>query len=246
MYVAICDDEIEHINQLENHMIKLREELKNLRWKTFDNAEDFLKTYNNGGYEIDILITDIEMGMMNGVQLAMKIREINKNIIIFFLTSHTDYAIQCFRPEPMNFWIKPIEYGLFECDMKRAAQRIEESQKYITIMEDRFPIRINYTDIKYIEKLDRKTIIHTTSGEHYTNKLISHIQSELPEESFVRIYISYIVNLAYVSKISDKDVFVKGEKTPLIVSRNYIGDLRKRFIAFKERKVLSNGHHTSR
>lgn len=241
MYVAICDDENEHIIQLENCMMKLRKEFQNLRWKTFGNAESFLEVYNKNKHEFDILITDIEMAGMNGVELAAQIREGNSNIIIFFLTSHTEYAIQCFRPEPMNFWLKPIEYSVFENDMKRAAQRIEAFQRYITIIEDRFPIRINYMDIKYIEKKERKTIIHTTTGSHCTNKLISHIQSELPEDLFVRIYISYIVNVSYVLSMSDKYVYIKGNKEPLILSRNYAGELRKRFISFKERKVLRNG-----
>ncbi len=243
MYVAICDDENEHIIQLENCMKKLHQEFPNLRWKSFHDAESFLKEYKKSCNSFDILITDIEMGEMNGVELAMQIRDHNKNIIIFFLTSHTNYAVQCFLPEPMNFWLKPIEYSILENDMRRAAKRIETSLKYITVIEDRFPVRINYMDITYIEKIDRKTIIHTVNGDHTTNKLISHIQSELPEDLFIRIYAGYIVNLHYILKMSAKEVFIKGTKKPLIVSRNYAGELKKRFISFKERKVLSNGYN---
>jgi DNA-binding LytR/AlgR family response regulator len=241
MYVAICDDEKEFTAQMEECMKKIAVNMSGLKWESFGNAEEFIRTYKKDKTRFDVLITDIEMEGMNGVELAMEVRRDNRNIIIFFVTSHTDYAIQCFAPEPMNFFVKPIDYNMVEQNMYRAAERIKSRSRFVTITEDRFPVRLNLFDIIYIEKQDRKTIIHTVEGNHITNKSIQYIQSKLPDDIFVRIYTSYMVNLAYVKKISENRLFIKDMDNTFPVSRTYMGELRRKYISFKERRAFANG-----
>ena len=240
--VAICDDEEEWVIRMEHYLKKFRESHKEweIKWDSFYSAEELLNYYEQNGNEVDILITDIEMKGLNGVDLANKIRSMDKNIVIFFLTSHTEYAIQCFRPEPMNFWVKPVSYNSFSEDLCRAIQRIDKAIRYISIIEERHNIRLNVDNIIYIEKEERKTLIHMINGVHITNKLLSQIEHELPAELFVRIYQSYIVNLAFVKVLKEKHIILKHTGQSLNVGRTYAENLKRRFIEYKERVAFGD------
>lgn len=96
--IAICDDEKDCINWVENYLDAFRRKYKNIKWEVFYSAEELLDYYDRHGNTFDILITDIEMNQINGVELANTIRRRDKGIIIFFLTSYTEYALQCFEP----------------------------------------------------------------------------------------------------------------------------------------------------
>lgn len=244
LMIAICDDDEDCVIFIENYLEQFlcihREQ--EITWESFYSAEELIDYYETNGKVFDVLITDIEMKRVNGIDLANKIRTIDKNIIIFFLTSHTEYAIQCFRPEPMNFWVKPVGYDVFSEDLYRAMERINKAVRYISIMEERHMIRLNVDNIIYIEKEDRKTFIHMVNGVHITNKLLSKLEEELPEDTFVRIYQSYIVNLAFVKILKEKNVILKDTDQTLDVGRTYSENLKQRFIEFKERKAFGNEH----
>ncbi|MDO5397954.1 MAG: LytTR family DNA-binding domain-containing protein [bacterium] len=240
--IAICDDEDECVVHIERYLEKFicSNKTQEIKWESFYSAEELLDNYEQNGKEFEVLITDIEMKQLNGVDLANRIRSIDKNIVIFFLTSHTEYAIQCFRPEPMNFWVKPVSYDIFAEDLCRAVQRINKAVRYISIVEERHTIRLNIENIVYIEKEERKTLIHMINGVHKTNKLLSQFEDELPTEMFVRIYQSYIVNIAFVKLIKEKYVILKDTEQSLDVGRTYVENLKHRFIEYKERKAFGN------
>lgn len=238
MYVAICDDETAHISEIENHLIQLKNTYSNIKWKTFNSAEALLEFYQRNGNKFNILITDIEMDEMNGVELANIIRSKDQDIIIFFLTGHRDYAIQCFRAEPMNFWLKPLSFDVIADDFKRAYSRIAQSQRFINIIENRQVYEVRYNNIIYLEKWERKTIIYTRSYEYRTNKSLADFQKDLDSNIFVRTNQSYIVNMQYIMEISDGYLQLKDGIGSIQIGRNYLSILKKKFIQYKERRLL--------
>lgn len=244
LMIAICDDEDESVTKTEQYLEKFIHDNKEqeIKWEIFYSAEELLDYYKSNGNVFDILITDIEMKRLNGVDLANKIKSIDKSIIIFFLTGYTEYAVKCFRSEPMNFWVKPVSYDDFAEDMNRAIQRINRAVRYISIVEDRHTIRLDIDRIVYIEKKERKTLIHMVNGVHKTNKLLSQFEGELPKEMFVRIYQSYIVNIAFVKVLREKNVILKGIAQRLEVGRTYAENLKQCFIEYKERKAFGDDY----
>ena len=109
MRVAICDDETEVIKKLAGYIDRFASEYGNIKTKTFHSAEDVVDYYKTNGNVFDVLITDIELGSSDGIELADWVRNRDENVYIFFITSHTEYAIHCFRPCPLNFWGQAIE-----------------------------------------------------------------------------------------------------------------------------------------
>lgn len=238
MYIAICDDEDEYIKILDEFLVRLQQTYHGLKWKIFKCAEDVLNFYQRNGNRFDILITDIEMGNISGIELANTVRNRDRNVIIFFLTSYREYAIQCFRAEPLNFWVKPLLYDIIQEDFKRAYSRIVQSQEYITIIENREVKEIKYDDILYFEAWGKKTLIHTLMCDYTTNKSLSHFQKELDGNHFVRVNQTYIINFAYIESFSDTSLELKSVQGSIPIGRTYLNDWKKGLMRYKKRRLL--------
>ena len=236
MNIAICDDDNTWITHIEEYVSRIKKVYKETEYDTFESGEALLKYYEMHGNVFDIVILDIEMANMSGIEAAQKIREKDTNVCIFFLTGHKEYVYDCFRPSPMNFWIKPLEYELFKEDIMRAYQRINDSNVYIKIIENRQKIRLKCDDIIYIENKDRKSWIHTVQGVYKTNKLLSELISELDDKFFVRVYKSFIINLKYIHVIAENTLELYDTDDLIPISRTYKRGLENKYISLKERE----------
>lgn len=236
MRIAICDDENEWINQIESYIDRIKPAYTKIEQDVFNSGEELLLHYERSGNVYDILILDIEMKGLSGIEVAEIIRERDPDVNIFFLTSHTDYVYECFRPMPMNFWRKPITYDEFESDIRRAYMRMENSEKYIKITENRERIRLKCKDIIFIENKDRKSWIYTASEIYKVNKLLSEFERQLDDKVFVRVYKSFIVNLAYIHKLKENEIELYNNNTIIPISRTYKADLINSYMSFKEKE----------
>lgn len=238
MYIAICDDENESVNRVEGFVRKFQQMHHDVKWEIFNSAEEFTGFYKNNPNAFNVLITDIEMKETSGLELANAVRKTDSGIIIFFMTSHTEYAIQCFEPEPLNFWVKPKKEDTVLYDLERAYSRISRERRYITITEKRASVRIKLDDVIYFEKIDRKTKIYTKNDEHIADETLASLARRLPEDTFVRIYQSYIVNAEYIKVLRGGEVELYDSGIKLPVGRSYADNLKRVFIRQKERSAF--------
>lgn len=234
MRIAICDNENEWVNHIEGHIDHLKKHMADLEYDVFFSGEEILKYYNTHGNIFDIVILDIELTQMSGIELAQKLRDMDSDLIIFFLTSHREYVFDCFKSEPMNFWTKPVSYEDFKEDIKRANKKIYSANQILRITEKRGKVRIKYKDIIYIENKERKSWIYTLQGVHQTNKSLSDLMQELDNKYFVRVYTSYVVNLAYIHVMRNEELLLFNSDTVIPIGRTYKSELVERFIDFRE------------
>lgn len=174
MRIAICDDENIWINHIEEYIKKIKSIYNEIEYDVFISGESLLSHYNNEDI-YDIVILDIEMNGMSGIDTSNAIRDKDPAVIIFFLTSYKEYVFECFRSSPMNFLVKPLKYEIFKEDIIRAHKSIEQSYTYLKIIDNRKRIRLKCSSIIYIENKERKSWIYTTNGIYKTNKLISEL-----------------------------------------------------------------------
>lgn len=237
MRIAICDDENIWINYIEEYIEKIKEIYKEIEYDVFTSGEELLSQYNDENL-YNVIILDIEMKELSGIDTANAIREKDPSIIIFFLTSHKEYVYECFRPSPMNFWEKPLKYEIFKEDIMRAYKRIEKSYTYLKIIDSRKRIRLKCNCIIYIENKERKSWIYTTNGVYKTNKLLSELIKQLDENTFVRVYKSFIINLNYVHIIGENELTLYDSNVKIPISRTYKRELIDKYINSKERKMV--------
>ena len=101
MRFAICDDEQQHINILTDYFATHKD--YHIETEAFESGEALLEAYQIQGSRFDALFIDMEMGGMNGIETANAIRAIDERVIIVFVTSHEEYAIDCFQCSPLRF-----------------------------------------------------------------------------------------------------------------------------------------------
>ncbi|MCL2217770.1 MAG: LytTR family DNA-binding domain-containing protein [Defluviitaleaceae bacterium] len=195
----------------------------------FQSAEEFLNEFNNKERErFDLLILDIMMDGMDGIELAHKIREADKNAAIIFLTSHRDFALQGYDVNALHYLIKPVDAAVLE-RLIQSAYNEKFQDNYLVIKIGTQHLRIPADDIICLETTGRRVEITLLDKTVYCSGKLSDLLQELPEDRFVRCHQAFAVNVKHIRELGKQDaITVSGKKIP--VSRTYMSDIKKMFM----------------
>lgn len=205
--VALCDDE-ETVREYLSRLLEEWKERQNdqLQIEYFESAESFLFQYEEDK-RWQLLILDIEMGKMNGVELAKKVREHNKEVQILFVTGYMDYISDGYEVEALHYLLKPVTKEKLFSVLDRARERMKKSEKALFLQGSDETVRIPYYEIRYVEVQHNYVTIH--AAEDYTvKKTLSELEEELGD-GFFRTGRSFLVNLKCVKRITKKEVSLK-------------------------------------
>ena len=210
-HFIICDDELpqQQANRLLLEQWASEQEVQ-VRITCFPSAEAFLFYYEENK-SCDVLLLDVEMGAMDGVTLARKIRSGNKEVQIIFITGYMDYILDGYEVEALHYLLKPVSTENLFPVLDRAVLRLAENEKVLLVRGNDESIRIPLYEIRYLEVMGNYVTIYA-DGEYKVKATLSYFEKELGEDEdegglFLRIGRSYIVNLKCVRKVS------KGELT---------------------------------
>lgn len=212
--IAICDDNSTDLHYLSSLVADWgRSSGKIIRIKTFKSAEAFLFNYAEDK-DYDILLLDIEMGNLNGVQLAKKIRKENDAVQIVFITGYSDYIAEGYEVSALHYLIKPINLSKFFSTLDRAMAKLKQNERALLLKTGGETIRIPLYEIRFIEVQGNYVTVH--SYREYTAKYtLKQIEKEL-DERFFRTNRSYIINISYIRRITKKEVYLAdGTRVPL-------------------------------
>ncbi len=227
--LAICDD-----NQTDAAYLRALLE----RWavsadiamkiESFPSAEAFLFRYEEDK-SFDLLLLDIEMGQMSGVELARRIRQHNRLVQIIFITGYMEYIAEGYDVEALHYLLKPVTEEKLRAVLDRAAQRLESREKALCLSVSGATMRIPLREIRYLEVQRNYVTVH--GQEAWTvKKTLNELEEEL-DESFCRIGRSFVVNLHYVRKITRTQVILKdGGELPL--SRKFYEEMNRAMIHY--------------
>lgn len=208
----------------------------------FGTAMDAFNFLNEN--EVDLIFLDIQMPGMTGLDF---IRSLKKKPMIILCTAYPQYALEGFELDVIDYLVKPMRLQRFVqavskakeiYDLKNKANKIEPTvnEEDIFIRADRKFIRIFFKDIKYIKGMKDYVQIITEKEKYMTAMNIKTTNEQLPDNQFVRINKSYIINSDYIDSIGQDFVMVSGDEIPL--GRTYKESFIKRFVKGKliERK----------
>ncbi len=225
--IAICDDEqnqIEYITSLvsswsagEGHSCEIR---------TFTSAEEFLFQYeDNKTY--DILLLDVEMKNITGIELATRIRKDNNRAEIVFITSHFEFIGEGYEVDALHYLIKPITADKLAQVLTKAAAKLSIEPPSVVISCEGETVKQYETDILYVESFLHYIVIHTKEKEYKIKESISAFEDKLSDD-FYRIHRSYLVSLKHITRISRTSVNIGSTELPL--SRGKYDDINRAFI----------------
>ena len=152
MHIAIVEDEKACTSILEQHLQRFQEETNTeIQHRSYTNSMDFLATYQPVW---DLLLLDIKMPMMDGLTLAHKIREMDTNVLIIFVTKMAQYAMAGYAVSALDYVLKPVNYYAFSMKLRKVQNLLQTKQQHFLVVQGNGFIRkMEVGMIRYIESL---------------------------------------------------------------------------------------------
>ncbi|SEN84578.1 two component transcriptional regulator, LytTR family [Mesobacillus persicus] len=169
-----------------------------------DNGESLLDL--NSKLKPDIIIADMNMTLIIGKEAIAACLVVNPHLKFIFTSAHSEYAVHAFDLNAVDYVIKPIKkerlyIALEKAKMAISKQNLAGKKKILTLQINRDSHFIHFSKIIYIEKANRKTIVHTLDKKYETNESLDSISKRLNSD-FFRTHRAFIVNLYYISQIT--------------------------------------------
>lgn len=215
--IAIVEDEKSAQDKLTSFILEYcKKEDVDIDFEVFSDAISFLNNYRS---VYDLLFLDIDMPGLDGLTAAKKLREIDKKILIIFVTNLAQFAVKGYEVDALDYIVKPFSYSNFASKMKRAVEHINFDSDMIVINRSTGMIRLLARDVKYIESIGHKIIYHSKK-EDITggSKSLSDLEEELKDMGFLRCNNCYLVNFRFIKTISGFDLEMT-DSTVLQISR---------------------------
>ncbi|SFL36468.1 two component transcriptional regulator, LytTR family [Lachnospiraceae bacterium KH1T2] len=233
MKIAICDDEIIEIKDTKKKLEHVYDNL-DLLIDCYTDCRQFLK--KNASVVYDLVILDIEMPQMLGIEVAELIRAAENDTAIVFLTSHLEYALKGYEVNALRYLTKPVdEKQLSEIINYLIEQKSKEKKIILKDEEDLMMVAVK--DIIYFEAQNQDIKIITLKKEYTRRYNLRDYEEELSEYGFIRCHRSYLVNLEHVSRISGKEMIMDNDhKIPL--SRMKEKKVRQALFSFVEKSAI--------
>ena len=212
--IAICDDLAPDRKYLSSLCeIWSRHSCYRIQISEFTSAENFLFYYAEKK-DFDILLLDIEMGAMDGVTMARKLRQDNQTVQIIFITGYADYISDGYEVDALHYLMKPLQEEKFFTVLDRAVTKLIKNEKVLNIISQGEMIRLPICQINYAEVNSNYITIH--SQQTITLKMtLSELEKKL-DSHFFRAGRSALVNLKKISRVTKKEIYLQdGSIIPL-------------------------------
>lgn len=214
MHIAIVEDEEGQVKTFKEYIGKFIDEThESVKVDVFFNGMDFISDYK-GGY--DLILMDIAMPHMNGLEAARRLRNTDANVCLIFITTLAQYAIKGYEVNAFDFLVKPVEYELFKIKLSKAVSHIGSTVKAtFTVTNVNGMRKIPLSEISYVESVQHYLYFHTAKEVHKMRASLGDVKPLFKQNGFAEINRSFLVNLSYVDGYNNAEVEVAGEKLPL-------------------------------
>ncbi|MBB5263474.1 DNA-binding LytR/AlgR family response regulator [Catenibacillus scindens] len=231
--IAICDDEEKAVD-LHEQIVRacLQAEGIGCEIMTYTRSQNLLYDITDDGFFYDLILLDIEMPEISGMEIPQQIKGFLPNVRIIFVTSHREYAIDAFELSIFRYVPKNnLETKLVAAVIDAAKLiELEAGQEYTIRTANRME-KIPYKDIFYIQRDGKNASIVSGIGTSKVRKSLQQVFDELNTPEFIFIDRGYIVNIIQIMKISDGMAVLKnGEQLP--ISRSHLQEVKQKINQF--------------
>lgn len=215
LHIAICDDETDFVTHLttliQQYAAETGEEIKTTAY--YDGME-LVERYDTS---IDLIFLDIQMRLLDGLHTAQRIRELDENVGIIFLTTLTQYGLEGYQYQAADYIIKPIKYVRLKAELNQWLKKHRHNDSpSIVVVNDSGKYKIALKSLRYAETFNRKLLLHTERENIISYKSMKEMEQELSQAGFVRCHTSYLVNLFYVKGVQKLEItLITGEQIPI-------------------------------
>ncbi len=228
--VAIVEDEERDARRLEEYLARYaRENGREIAVSRYGEAISLLENYTA---RFSVILMDIELPLLNGMDAARKLRQVDTSVCLVFITNMAQFACEGYGVDALDFIVKPVSYADFYLKFSRAVSRADASS------DDEFHIRVaggvrrvRACDIAYVEVRSHSVLYHTEQGVIESRDTLATVEERLRPARFLRCAKSYLVNPRHITAVDGAKITVGDEV--LYISGNRRRSFLKEFTAWQ-------------
>ncbi len=220
----IVDDEPLALDIIESYIEKIPDLELVARCDNAIDANEILQKEH-----VDLLILDIQMPQMTGIELVKSLRTAPK---VIFTTAYSEYAVEGFELDAVDYLLKPVAFDRFMKAVNKVKDGNDKSHvaaddDYFFVKADKKLIKIHFNEILYIEGLKDYVIIKKEAGRVIALQTMKSLEAKLPSNIFMRVHRSYIVNIAKIKAVvgNSLELIENGKTKDIPIGKNYKDDL---------------------
>lgn len=230
MQIAVLDDDLHDLQYLSEAAEKICQELSFACTVCPYNSSVQLLHDLEAGAQYNLLILDVMMDKLDGLELAAKLRDMGNQALIVFVSSNREMALHGYEVSAIRFLAKPLDVSKLEEALRYAYSRIQ-AKKEILLPATDGQHRISYSDIQYVEAFERGTRFVMTDETLETKLKFSEAERMLPQSAFIKCHRAYIVNVALTKRIRPYEFYMKsGIIVP--ISRHRYNEVNRQFVEY--------------
>ena len=202
--IAIVDDSVkdaEFVKVILENWANQRH--ADIRAEVFLSAESFLFRYAEDK-EWDILLLDIEMGAMDGVTMAKRVRQDNEAVQIVFITGYSDYIAEGYEVAALHYLMKPVNKDKLFAVLDRAMEKRKQEERCLNLEAYGEMVRIPFYEIRYLDVHQNYVTVHAKS-DYTVKRTLGDFEKEL-DDRFCRVGRGMILNLKYIQRVTKAEV----------------------------------------
>lgn len=235
--IVICDDTEGEAALLQSWVVKYGSEHQlTMFTDVYPSGEQLLKHY---GRQYDLLILDIELPGINGVQAAKHIRRQDKEVRIIFATNYQDYAFESFQVEPSGYVLKSQPYLIFAKTFMRTLNHLNARKSPILFRMNMDKYYVELGSIIYVEYFEHKLSVRLMDG---TMKLVKGtLKNFLLQDSsglLLHIHKNCVVNMLWIERCESRRIYMKGINLPFEVSRPKWKEIENRYLIYCKERLM--------
>ena len=213
--LAICDDSAAETDAVRALLDRYAaQKMLTFQVSAYHDGGELVSAHEDEGRHFDLILLDILMRQLNGVDAALRLRRSGVRTPLIFFTSSRDYAVESYDVEAAGYLIKPVEYEKLAAVLDRVFRKMECPRLALHIRGD---IRyFSYNEILFFESRDHATYVTLESGDTFRCAgSLAALESELAgDPRFYRCYRGYLINLDHVQQMEDVFVLTGGYRVP--------------------------------
>lgn len=228
--IAVCDDEP---SDCQRNAALVREILQkkgiSCMVSLYFNGSELLEAISHGA-KFEIILLDVMMDGLDGMELAAVLRRLGENTAIIFISVNREMAMRGYEVAAVRYLEKPVQIELLQ-EALLFCYKTFYQKKEILLPTGKGQSRIFFSDIMYAEAAERVTKLFLTDRQEKINLKFSDLAALLPKQQFILCHRSYLVNLEYIKYIRSRELeLTVGYVLP--VSKYRLNDLQKKFVDY--------------
>lgn len=230
----VCDDNKQTADKIKSLANEIFKSFKiNAEIYTYYSGKEILELICHKKYQFDLLLLDIDMPDITGLDVAKAIRQAESDIVLLFISSHEHYVFKSIEYRPFRYIRKQYLKEELSHALKDAYKLIEsDKDKTIIVKVDDEDVRLKHSEIMYYEIENRKLAIHLSNTNILSiRKTIRDFSKELADNNFIQINSGCVVNAKYIDRISNADITLDNNEK-LIVSRTKIKSVKSELLEY--------------